>query len=104
VTVLGIHPAQLPAVDSTGKGIRGLNREYAAAWPTLRNVPWFPAIGDGAAACIGSGCIDATCWSADDGDLQRDACGRRAGPRAAASRTLALLYRSQTCCPRRSFE
>jgi gluconokinase len=26
-------------------------------WPALREVPWFPAIGDGAAANVGSGCI-----------------------------------------------
>jgi gluconokinase len=60
---LGIHPEQLPAVDNVHEGIRGLTREYAAAWPALRNIPWFPAIGDGASACIGSGCIDATRWS-----------------------------------------
>lgn len=63
VQALGIRLEQLPAVDSTGEGMRGLTRAYAAAWPALHNVPWFPAIGDGAAACIGSGCIDATCWS-----------------------------------------
>ena len=63
VQELGIHPEQLPILDNTCTGIRGLTREYATVWPTLCNVPWFPAIGDGAAACIGSGCIDATCWS-----------------------------------------
>lgn len=63
VQALGIRPEQLPTIDSTGKGIRGLTREYASAWPALRDVPWFPPIGDGAAACIGSGCIDSTCWS-----------------------------------------
>ncbi len=63
VQALGIHPEQLPVLDNAREGIRGLTREYAAAWPALRKVPWFPAIGDGASACIGSGCIDATRWS-----------------------------------------
>jgi gluconokinase len=63
VQVLEIHPEQLPGLNNTYEGIQGLTREYSAVWPTLRNVPWFPAIGDGAAACIGSGCLDATCWS-----------------------------------------
>jgi gluconokinase len=36
---------------------RGLRPEFAARWPTLVRRPWFPAIGDGAAANIGSGCI-----------------------------------------------
>src|SRR5207248_25930 len=29
----------------------------------LRTVPWFPAIGDGAAACAGSGCASLENWS-----------------------------------------
>src|SRR6266567_736900 len=63
VQALGIPPEQLPALNNEHESIRGLTREYAAAWPALRQVPWFPAIGDGAAACVGSGCIDATHWS-----------------------------------------
>jgi len=39
---------------------RGLRPEFAARWPTLAGCPWFPAIGDGAAANIGSGCISAS--------------------------------------------
>ena len=60
VQALGIHPEQLPTLDKTGESIQGLLREYSTVWPVLRSVPWFPAIGDGAAACIGSGCIDST--------------------------------------------
>ncbi|HEU5089776.1 MAG TPA: FGGY family carbohydrate kinase, partial [Roseiflexaceae bacterium] len=44
-----------PLVDS-GQPLRGLNSAYANRWPALRDVPWFPALGDGAAANIGSGC------------------------------------------------
>ena len=36
---------------------RGLRPEFAGRWPTLVRLPWFPAIGDGAAANIGSGCV-----------------------------------------------
>jgi len=34
----------------------GLLPGPARRWPALRNLPWFPSIGDGAAANIGSGC------------------------------------------------
>jgi gluconokinase len=36
---------------------QGLCREFASRWPALKNLPWLPAVGDGAAANIGSGCI-----------------------------------------------
>jgi len=36
----------------------GLRRPYSRRWPALKKIPWFPAIGDGAAANIGSGCLD----------------------------------------------
>ncbi len=32
----------------------GLLPEFAGRWPSLADIPWFPAIGDGAAANIGS--------------------------------------------------
>ncbi|MFQ5614810.1 MAG: gluconokinase, partial [Anaerolineae bacterium] len=35
---------------------RGLLEPWAGRWPALRDAPWFPAVGDGAAANIGSGC------------------------------------------------
>lgn len=35
----------------------GLRPAFAARWPALAALPWFPAIGDGAAANIGSGAI-----------------------------------------------
>ena len=42
-------------VDSAESGLRG---EWAARWPALSDVPWFPALGDGACGNIGSGCVD----------------------------------------------
>ena len=44
-----------PLVD-VSEPLRGLMPDWAARWPALRDVPWFPAVGDGAAANIGSGC------------------------------------------------
>jgi gluconokinase len=61
--VLKIAPEKLPALGDMRDHTSGLQGKYATAWPVLRNVPWFPALGDGASACIGSGCIDDTCWS-----------------------------------------
>lgn len=41
--------------ESDDEPFTSLHDDYARRWPTLRNVPWFPAIGDGAASNIGSG-------------------------------------------------
>ncbi len=60
---LGVREEQLPLVGDVGDSIYGLTAKYAAEWPQLRDVPWFPAIGDGAAACIGSGCATPENWS-----------------------------------------
>jgi len=38
----------------------GLRPKFAARWPMLRDLPWFPAVGDGATANIGSGCVSPT--------------------------------------------
>jgi gluconokinase len=54
----GIEAAQLfPLVDRV-ESRRGLRAPWANRWPALRGVPWFPAVGDGAASNVGSGCID----------------------------------------------
>jgi gluconokinase len=31
---------------------------WGSRWPALRRAVWYPAIGDGAAGCVGSGCTD----------------------------------------------
>jgi len=38
--------------------LRGLSGEWAERWPALRDVPWFPAYGDGACSNVGAGCAD----------------------------------------------
>jgi len=54
----GIEPAQLFPLAAHGEGRRGLRSPWAGRWPALRSVPWFPAVGDGAAGNVGSDCVD----------------------------------------------
>ncbi len=48
-----------PLVDADHRW-SGLQPAYASRWPALARIPWFPAIGDGAAANLGSGCASPT--------------------------------------------
>jgi gluconokinase len=57
IEALGVRAEQFPVLGDIHDKINGLTPTYASRWPTLRDVPWFPAIGDGAAANIGSGCV-----------------------------------------------
>jgi gluconokinase len=52
--VLPIEEAQLSSISD--EPWRGLDGEWAERWPGLRDVPWFPAVGDGACSNVGSGC------------------------------------------------
>jgi gluconokinase len=52
--VLPIEEAQLSSISD--EPWRGLGGEWAERWPGLRDVPWFPAVGDGACSNVGSGC------------------------------------------------
>jgi len=57
---VGVTRAQLSPVSSVYEGLRGLREPYATRWRELAKVAWLPAVGDGAAANLGSGCVDAT--------------------------------------------
>lgn len=61
--VLNIRAEQLPELGDIHDSVQGLTSEYAERWPALRDVPWYPAIGDGAAACVGSGSVSTKYWS-----------------------------------------
>lgn len=52
---LPIEAAQLSPISD--EPLRGLRGEWAERWPALRDVPWFPAVGDGACSNVGSGCV-----------------------------------------------
>jgi len=61
--VLGVRPEQFPPLGDVDESVTGLLPEYASRWSALHNVPWFPAIGDGAAANAGSGCATEGNWA-----------------------------------------
>lgn len=54
---LSLAPEQLPAIAEANRIFCGLVDEYARRWPNLRDIAWYPAIGDGAANNIGEGCM-----------------------------------------------
>jgi gluconokinase len=54
IEALPIEKDQLSPISDEPR--RGLEGEWARRWPSLRDVPWFPAVGDGACSNIGSGC------------------------------------------------
>jgi gluconokinase len=56
VQALDIPVASLPEVSGTKGTSKALTADYAARWPLLSEARLFPAIGDGAANTIGSGC------------------------------------------------
>jgi gluconokinase len=55
---IGLAPDLLSPLGDTGDVLQGLRPEWAERWPALKDVPWLPAIGDGACSNVGSGCVD----------------------------------------------
>lgn len=56
--VLAVDKARFPRLADYDQLQTGLLPEYALRWPALRDVPFCLAVGDGAAANVGSGCVD----------------------------------------------
>ena len=54
---LPVRESQLSPLTDVNRPRRGLRPPFARRWPALADIPWFPAVGDGAAANIGSGCF-----------------------------------------------
>ncbi|MGH9855990.1 MAG: gluconokinase, partial [Blastocatellia bacterium] len=55
-----LSPLAEEGANGSANGYEGLNemrREFAERWPALRRAKWLPAVGDGAASNIGSGCF-----------------------------------------------
>ncbi|MDX6613665.1 MAG: gluconokinase [Blastocatellia bacterium] len=48
---------RLPPLADSGQTFTTLEHEYALRWPALVEAKWFPAIADGAANNVGSGCV-----------------------------------------------
>jgi gluconokinase len=61
--VLHVRRDQLPPLGDISDSVSGMTPAYTSRWPTLRNVRWFPAIGDGAAANVGSGASSGDRWA-----------------------------------------
>lgn len=57
LAVAGIKATQLSELATDDESLTGLKDEYGKRWPVLKDLPWFPAIGDGACSNIGSGCV-----------------------------------------------
>jgi gluconokinase len=56
---LGIQKQALLNLGDYSDSKSGLTEYYAKRWPALANVPFFLAVGDGAAAQVGSGAVEA---------------------------------------------
>lgn len=54
---LPIATDQLSALTALNKPKHGLLMPFAKRWPCLKDLPWFPAVADGAAANIGCNCV-----------------------------------------------
>jgi gluconokinase len=59
VKYLELKTSQLPVLADSRKTFR-LNKTFSHRWPQLADAEWFPAIGDGAANNVGSGCVRKT--------------------------------------------
>ncbi len=54
---LGLTPAQMNPLCDRDDRQQGLAREWANALAPLKDLPWFPAVGDGACSNVGSGAV-----------------------------------------------
>lgn len=48
-----VKPERLSKIGD--QPVSGLRSEYARRWPLLKDIPWYPALGDGACSNLGSG-------------------------------------------------
>jgi gluconokinase len=53
---VGVREEQLSPVGDLTDAFHGLREPWASRWPSLRDVPWHPPVGDGACNNLGSGC------------------------------------------------
>jgi gluconokinase len=58
LATLPLDEGTLPRLADYTDAARGLFRTFARRWPSLADVPFFLGVGDGAAANVGSGCVD----------------------------------------------
>ncbi len=56
LSALPIRSGQLSPIVDADAPLSGLRGKWAKRWPALRDVPWYPALGDGACSNVGSNC------------------------------------------------
>ena len=56
ISSLPVEASQFSDLVDINQPLVGLVDPWAQRWPSLAKVPWFPAVGDGVAANLGSGC------------------------------------------------
>jgi gluconokinase len=57
LSYLALSEGKLATPDSMDEPLHELRQPWKQQWPLFAGIPWFPAIGDGAANNIGSGCL-----------------------------------------------
>jgi gluconokinase len=55
--VLGLSPDRFSPLADADEPLHGLGAPFDQRWPELAEIPWFPAVGDGACANLGSGAV-----------------------------------------------
>ncbi len=60
LAALELTPAQMNPLAAPNQSQTGLGKDWAKPLAILKDLPWFPAIGDGACSNIGSGATDAS--------------------------------------------
>ena len=59
LSAAGITDEKLSPLKDADAAESGLREPWRSRWPSLAAIPWLPAIGDGAASNLGSGCATA---------------------------------------------
>jgi gluconokinase len=54
---LDLSPDRLPALVDRGDRLPRITASWRSRWPALADVPWYPALGDGAGANLGTGAV-----------------------------------------------
>lgn len=60
IAVLPVKRDQFSPIVNCDLSVGELRNEFSTRWGALKNASWFPTIGDGAAANLGSGCYDSS--------------------------------------------
>ena len=58
IKLLKLPKSALPVLVDTDASCSGLLSKFAQRWPSLSKLPFYLAVGDGAAANVGSGCVE----------------------------------------------